>query len=124
MNTDTEAYHQSEQYDGIEGSYYAHTTLYSRVRRRKFIAEKEKRFSKKDKEKFVITQTPRKNTAVVKTLYLVDRSKTRRFWWSHDAYFAKKFDSESEAMNKALKYKYNNCRVIKIENIINGKNSR
>ena len=46
MNADTEAYHQSEQYDGIEGSYYAHTTLNSRVRRRKFIAEKEKRFSK------------------------------------------------------------------------------
>ena len=124
MNPDTEAYHQSEQYDGSEGSSYTHTTLYSRVRRRKFIAEKEKRFSKKDKEKFVITQTPRKNTSVVKTLYLVDRGKTRRFWWSHDAYFAMKFDSESEAMARALKYKYNNCRVIKIENIINGKNSR
>lgn len=47
MNPDTEAYHQSEQYDGVEWSYYTHTTLYSRVKRRKFIAEKEKRFSKK-----------------------------------------------------------------------------
>ena len=54
MNTDTEAYYQSEQYDGIEGSYYTHTTLYSRVRRRKFIAEKEKRFSKKGQYIFLV----------------------------------------------------------------------
>ena len=53
MNTDTEAYYQSEQYDGTEGSYYTHTTLYSRVRRRKFIAEKEKQLEEYSVKRFI-----------------------------------------------------------------------
>lgn len=52
---------------------------------------------------------------VVKVLYLVDRSKTKLYWWSPDAKYAMIFNSKEAAEAQAAKYKYGKFKVIKIE---------
>ena len=47
-------------------------------------------------------------------IYLVDRSKTKRFWWSHDAVYAMVFNDKSAAEFQAGKYKHNDIEVIEI----------
>ena len=51
-------------------------------------------FTKDDLGKFVITQTPRRYSNF-RNLYLVDRNKTKDFWWSPNATFAMKFIKKS-----------------------------
>lgn len=108
----SEAEHLSEIYD--DGEMYFEP--YSRFERREYIREKSHSFNKKDVGKYVIAQTPRKNRGVVERLYLVDRRKTTRFWWSHDATFAMIFEDKEAASRQAAKYKYNKARVIQIVN--------
>lgn len=110
----SEAEHLSEKYD--EGEMYFEP--YSRLERREYIREKS-RFNKTDVGKYVIVQKTRKNRDVVEKLYLVDRRKTTKFWWSHDAFYAMKFESKDAAMKQAEKYKYNKARVVQIVNNIN-----
>ncbi len=112
---DTEACHLSEIYDGADG-YYDDFEPYSTAEKRAYIAAKERRFKKEDIGKFVVVQTPRKRNKVVKCLYLVDRSKTKRFWWSHDAIYAMVFNDKTAAEFQANKYKYNNAEVVEITN--------
>ncbi len=45
---------------------------------------------------------------------MVDRNKTKDFWWSFNTKFAMKFIKKSSANFQAKKYKYNNVKVIKI----------
>lgn len=110
---DTEACHLSEIYDGADG-YYDDFEPYSTAEKRAYIAAKECRFKKEDIGKFVIVQTPRIRKVTIKRLYLVDRSKTKRFWWSHDALYAMVFNDKSAAEFQAGKYKHNNIEVIEI----------
>lgn len=112
---DTEAEHLTEIYDGAE---YDAFEPYSRLEKREYIREKA-RFNKADVGKYVIVQKTRKNKDVVEKLYLVDRSKTTRFWWSHDAFYAMKFESKDAAIQQAEKYRYNKVRVVQIVNNIN-----
>ena len=70
-------------------------------------------FTKNDLGKFVITQIPRKSSNF-RNLYLVDRSKTKDFWWSFNTTFTMKFIKKSCAEFQAKRYKYNNVKVIKI----------
>ena len=113
---DTEACHLSEIYDGAEGRIYDDFEPYSTAEKRAYIAAKERRFKKEDIGKFVIVQTPQIRKATIKRLYLVDRSKTKRFWWSHDAIYAMVFNDKTAAEFQANKYKYNNAKVVEITN--------
>lgn len=110
---DTEACHLSEMYDGDDG-YYDYFEPYSTAEKRAYIAAKECRFKKEDIGKFVVVQIPRIRKATVKRLYLVDRSKTKRFWWSHDALYAMVFNDKSAAEFQAGKYKHNTIEVVEI----------
>lgn len=110
----SEAEHLSEIYDGCEVNFEP----YSRLERREYIRDKA-RFNKTDVGKYVIVQKTRTNRDVVEKLYLVDRRITTRFWWSHDASYAMKFESKEVAMKQAEKYKYNKVRVVQIVNNIN-----
>ena len=107
---DTEAVHLSEIYDGCE----AYFEPYSTYERREYIRDKETRFKKSDIGKFVVVQKAKRNRKVMSILYLVDRKKTKRFWWSHDAYYAMVFEKESAAKYQAERYKYNNATVKQI----------
>lgn len=108
---DTEAAHLAECYDGDEADFVE----YSSEEKRDYIAEKERRFKKRDIGKFVVVQTSRRNKRVMCRLYLVNRNITRRFWWSHDAQYAMVFNDKTAAEFQAKKYKYNNAKVIEIK---------
>lgn len=86
---------------------------YSDAEKRAYLAKKS-RFNKADKGKFVIVQTPRRHKNLLSVLFLVDRSITKRFWWSHDARYAMKFVSKEAAEAAAAKYKYNHIRIRQI----------
>ena len=76
------------------------------------IRKKNHLFTKDDLGKFVIIQSSRYGD--FRNLYLVDRNKTKDFWWSPNATFAMKFIKKSSAEFQAKRYKYNNVKVIEI----------
>ena len=49
-----------------------------------------------------------------RTLYLVDRTKTREKWWSNFTSDALIFRNKKDAEKVAKQYKYNNVRVIEL----------
>lgn len=108
---DTEAAHLSEIYDGYDSFFES----YSYMEKRDFVRAKNCRFRKQDIGKFVVAQTPRRNKSVMKLLYLVDRNKTKRFWWSHDALYAMVFDKKSAADIQVIRYRFNQARVVEIK---------
>ena len=71
-------------------------------------------FSESDIGKFVIIQNSRRKKNIMPTMFLVDRHKTKRMWWSPSSFLAMVFDKESAAKYQAKRYKYNNARVKKI----------
>ena len=103
----------SEIYDDY--SFMGDFEPYSTSEKADFIRAKNCRFMKSDIGKFVVAQTPRKNKSVVKLLYLVDRTRTKRFWWSHDALFAMVFERKEAAEFQAKRYKYNKARVLEVK---------
>ena len=113
----TEAEHLSEIYDDVQ---VFEDERYTDFEKRMYIKAKGQCFKKSDVGKYVVAQTPRRNKAVMSVLYLVDRNKTKQFWWSHDSFYAMVFEKESAAQIQAKKYKYNKARVKKItENMAN-----
>ena len=107
----SEAEALNERYDCIDNDFEP----YSTAEKADFIRAKNCRFLKKDVGKFVVAQTPRRNKSVVKLLYLVDRSRTKAFWWSHDALFAMVFEKKEAAEFQAKRYRYNKARVIEVK---------
>lgn len=91
---------------------------YSDKEKRLYILAKNRFFKKDNVGKFVVVQNARKNKSVMNTLYLVDRKKTKDFWWSHDAFYAMVFNKKSAALIQAAKYKYNKARVVQITPIM------
>lgn len=87
---------------------------YSDEEKRAFLAEKSK-FSTYAKGKFAIVQSTQYNRHLMKRLFLVDRNKTKSFWWSHDASYAMLFNDKAAAEKVARRYKYNNAHVIEIK---------
>ena len=67
-------------------------------------------FSHSDIGKFVVIQDSRRKKNIMPTMFLVDRHKTKRMWWSPSSFLAMVFDKESAAKYQAKKYKYNNAR--------------
>lgn len=87
---------------------------YTDYEKSEYIRKKSKRFNKCDVGKYVVTKCP-SFKRVVNILYLVDRSKTKLYWWSPDAKYAMVFNSKEAAEERAAKYKYGKFKVIKIE---------
>ena len=109
-SSDNEASHLAEI---EEEDYSSEINNYALNLRQFKIKSRTQLFTKNDLGKFVITQIPRKSSNF-KILYLVDRSKTKDFWWSPNTTFAIKFIKKSCAEFQAKRYKYNNVKVIKI----------
>ena len=106
MDYISEAEALSEIYDGIEP--------HSRSDRRDYVDAKSRTFRKADVDKWVVVQKPRRKRGVVSILYLVDRKKTKRFWWSPDSSYAMVFEKESAARIQAAKYRFNKASVKQI----------
>lgn len=87
---------------------------YTDYEKSEYIRRKSKRFNKCYVGKYVVTKRPLFKKKIVNTLYLVDRSKTKLFWWSPDAKYAMVFNSKKAAEAQAAKYKYGEFKVIKI----------
>ena len=108
-DSDSEASHLAEIEDEdylCEVNSYTFNFKQSKIKRKNYL------FTKDDLGKFVIIQNSKYNN--FKNLYLVDRNKTKDFWWSFNTIFAMKFIKKSAANFQAKKYKYNNVKVIKI----------
>ena len=71
-------------------------------------------FSRKDVGKYVVIQNSRSNQKVMPTMFLVDRNRTKRMWWSPDSSYAMVFNSKDAAERQANKYRYNKPRVKRI----------
>jgi len=108
----TEAEALSDIYEGCENE--EDFEPYTDSEKRQFLAAKG-RFTPRDKGKFVIVQSTRVNRKLISRLFLVDRNKTKRFWWSHDAQYAMLFIDRAAAEKTASRYKYNNAHVVEIK---------
>ena len=104
----TEAEHLSE----IDG--YFGEEPYEDWEKKLYLDAKAHCFSKNDIGKFVVIQNSRRKRNIMPIMYLVDRHRTKRMWWSPSAFFAMVFEKESAAKFQAKRYKYNNARVKKI----------
>lgn len=51
----------------------------------------------------------------IRTFFLVDRRKTKRFWWSPSLRLAMKFRKKSAAEYSMKKLRYNNPEVMTVE---------
>lgn len=127
----TEAYYQSSVWDGYDEYYNSYSTEeaiaemeWERAntlcilsgRKVINIGHQHKPHSSKNINKFVIVQDNRKDD---KNLLLVDRRKSKDYWWTHDLSIA--LTGTKEEMNKVLKnLQYNNPRVISINQYLNG----
>lgn len=121
--SDTEAAHLEEIYSGFEGTMsFEEEIAEAEYRRRNTIATligldddhhltQRRRLKKRisaNKGLFVIIQDSRKDGT---TLMLVDRRKSKKYWWTHD--FSLAYKGNKEDMEKvASKLKKNNVRVI------------
>ena len=109
--SDTEACYQSEAYDGV-GGYYEPLTISDRA---DYISAKGRRFRKNDVGKYVVIQNSRRNRKVMPTMYLVDRTITKSWWWSPDSKYAMVFDKKSSAEYQAKRYRFNKARAVEIK---------
>lgn len=89
-------------------------TPYSDQEKKLYLKAKSQCFKKSDIGKYVVIQDSRRNKKVMPFIILVDRSKTKAFWWSPSAFFAMVFEKQSAAEYQAKRYKYNNVRVKQI----------
>lgn len=123
----TEAEHLSEIYCDFDGEYDAEYIARMENERLHTIAtlagidttthshRKKRCLNKKEKGLYLIIQDSRKDNT---TLMLVDRRKSKKYWWTHDfslAYKGKKKDME----NVAKKLRKNNVRVVSYETYFN-----
>lgn len=93
---------------GLDEDYY--TRQKERRKRRKQEIERKDRLNreKQRNDLFVIVQDSRKDDT---TLMLVDRRKSKEYWWTHDFSFA--YKGTKEDMEKvASKLRKNNVRVV------------
>lgn len=119
----TEAEHLSEIYDDYDARYdeeYIADMEYERLCTIQNLAstrvcKKKHHFNKKDKNLYLIIQDSRKDNT---TIMLVDRRKSKSYWWTHD--FSIAYKSNKEDMKKAAKkLKKNNVRVVSYEKYLN-----
>jgi len=63
---------------------------------------------------YIIVSFPKYKTEEVNFLYLVDRNKTRKRWWTRNIDDAIKFESYDKALEVISKYKYRYPWLIEI----------
>jgi hypothetical protein len=97
-------------YDDVE-AYFEPLSIEDKA---DYVSARGRCFRKEDIGKFVIVQNSRRNKKVMPTMYLVDRNKTQRMWWSPSSIYAMVFEKQSAAEYQAKKYRYNKARVMKI----------
>lgn len=93
---------------GLDEDYYARQK--ERLKHRKQAIERKDRLNreKQRNDLFVIVQDSRKDDTI---LMLVDRRKSKKYWWTHD--FSLAYKGLKEEMEKvASKLKKNNVRVV------------
>lgn len=86
----------------------------TREEKREYLAGRSRAWRREDEGKYVLVRDPFRNQDMVPVLYLVDRRKTRDYWWSADADFAARFTSLEMATRQRRKYKFGNVRVMRI----------
>ena len=120
----TEAEHLSEIYDDYEANMnYAEYIAEREFDRLHTIAtlagidttthscRKKCHFKKKDKGLFLIIQDSRKDNT---TLMLVDRRKSKKYWWTHD--FSLAYKGKKEDVKRVTKRLHmNNVRIVELE---------
>lgn len=117
---DIEDYDFEEAYEDWERCYTFNAKArcfsepYDDWEKKLYLDAKARCFSESDIGKFVIIQDSRRKKNIMPTMFLVDRHKTKRMWWSPSSFLAMVFNKESAAKYQAKKYKYNNARVKKI----------
>lgn len=75
---------------------------------------KKHHFNKDDIGRWVIIQRPKYNRDTVQRLFLVDREKTKAWWWSPNADYAKRYDSQIDAELQVKRYKYGKIKAVQI----------
>lgn len=117
---DIEDYDFEEAYEDWERCYTFNAKArcfsepYDDWEKKLYLDAKARCFSESDIGKFVIIQDSRRKKSIMPTMFLVDRHKTKRMWWSPSSFLAMVFNKESAAKYQAKKYKYNNARAKKI----------
>lgn len=99
---------------GLDEDYYARQK--ERLKRRKQAIERKDRLNreKQRNDLFVIVQDSRKDDTI---LMLVDRRKSKLYWWTHDFSLAYK-GNKSEMDKVAYRLKKNNVRVISCQDFL------
>lgn len=126
----TEAHCQSSMWDGYDEYYNSHsdeeaiaemeweranTLCILSGRMRDSTKYQHKSHLSRNDNKFVIIQDSRKDNT---NLLLVDRCKSKNYWWTHDLSIA--LIGTKEEMDKVVKkLRYNNPRVISIDQYFN-----
>lgn len=114
---DTEAEHLSDIEDYYEDSFEP----YEDWEKKRYFTFKSMSFDKKNIGKWLVVQNSRKNRHIMPTMFLVDRHKTKMFWWSPSPRFAMIFEKESAAKYQAKRYKFNKARAIQISTLMANK---
>lgn len=119
----TEAEHLAEIYDDYDARYddeYIADMEYERLCTLQNLAgtrvcKKKCRLNKEGKNLYLIIQDSRKYNT---TIMLVNRRKSKGYWWTHD--FSIAYKGNKEGMKKAAKkLKRNNVRVVNYEKYLN-----
>lgn len=82
--------------------------------RAEYVDKKFHAFSPKSIGKWCVVQKPKRKRNTISRLFLVDRNRTKRWWWSPDAFYAMVFDNESAARFQIRRYKYNKPKIMQI----------
>lgn len=110
----SEAEYLADIYDDTYDYNFNNLDTYSLEEKQSYVIARSHCFSKEDIGKYVVVQNTRRNKNIVSELYLVDRTKTKRMWWSPASIYAMIFEKKSSAEYQAKKYKYNKVRIKQI----------
>ena len=105
---------EAEYLADIYDDNFNNLDTYSLEEKQSYVIARSHCFSKEDIGKYVVVQNTRRNKNIVSKLYLVDRTKTKRMWWSPASIYAMIFEKKSSAEYQAKKYKYNKVRIKQI----------
>lgn len=110
---DTEAGHMAEIFDEADGERM-YRCRRSVLEREAYVQAKLNRFRHDQIGGFVVVRKPQMKQSTVETLYLADRAKTQRMWWTVDARLAIVFRNRDKAMDVAARLRYGQASVRRI----------
>lgn len=109
----TEAEALYDMYDGDEvwGNDYYELSISDKW---EYVYKRGHSFHPSDVGKWVVVTTPRRKRNTIDRMFLVDRNRTKKWWWSPASHYAMVFDKQSAAEYQAKRYKFNKPRVMQI----------